>query len=61
MKHLIKDLKDVNIDLKALLKKVDKMIVTVGNMNRREVDEKINRIYFNDNCINYLSKFLFGQ
>ena len=61
MKNLMKDLQDVSNDLKALLKNVDKMIVTVGNMNRREVDEKINSIYFNDNCINYLSKFLFGQ
>jgi len=34
MKNLIKNLQDVNNDLKALSKKMDKMIVTVGNWRK---------------------------
>ena len=32
-----------------------------NNINRREVDEKVNSFYFNDNRINYFGKFLFGN
>ena len=44
MKNLIKDLRAVNKDLNSLSKKVDKMIVAVGKLEKPKVVKKANAV-----------------